>query len=66
LYEIGLWKNIRRDWGEFSRFIRFEVSDGSKIIFWYDVWCGDQTLKVAFSELFNIACFKDASVTDHL
>jgi hypothetical protein len=42
------------------------VSDASKIRFWHDLWCGDQTLKVAFSELFNIVCFKDASVADHL
>jgi hypothetical protein len=26
--------------GGFSRFIRFEVGDGSKIRFWLDVWCG--------------------------
>jgi hypothetical protein len=37
----GVWH------GEFSRFIRFEVVDGSKIIFWHYVWCGDQTLKAA-------------------
>jgi hypothetical protein len=30
------------------------------------VWCEDQSLKVAFLELFSIACFKDAFVSDHL
>ena len=34
----------------------------SKIRFWYDVLGGEQTLDVAFSELFSIACFKHASV----
>jgi hypothetical protein len=52
--------------GEFSRFTRFEVGGGSKIRFWHDVCCGDQTLTVAFSEIFNIARLKDASVTEHL
>jgi len=42
--------------GGFSRFIRFEVGDGSKIRFWLDVWCA----------LFSIACFKDASVANHV
>jgi len=27
--------------GEFSNHTRFNVSDGSRIKFWYDVWCGD-------------------------
>jgi len=25
----------------------FEEGDGSKIRFWHDVWCGEQTLKIA-------------------
>jgi hypothetical protein len=61
-----VWKNIRRGWGVFSRFIRFEVRDGSKTRFWYDVWHGDQTLKATFSDLFSISRFKEALVADHL
>lgn len=38
---------------------RFELRDGSKIIFWDDVWCGEM-------DLYNIACVKDASVADYL
>jgi hypothetical protein len=65
LYRVGLWKNIKRGWGEFSSHTRFEVDDGSKIRFWH-VWCEDQTLKVAFPELFRIAHFKDVYIADHL
>ena len=32
-------------WGEFSRFLRFEVGDRSRFRFWHNVWCEDQTLK---------------------
>jgi hypothetical protein len=37
----GKTKNIRRGCGEFSRFLRFEVGDGSEIRFGHNVWCGD-------------------------
>jgi hypothetical protein len=26
-YRVGVWKNVRRGWGDFSRFVRFEVGD---------------------------------------
>jgi len=29
----GVWKHIRRGWRVFSRFIRFQVGDGSQISF---------------------------------
>jgi len=40
--------------------------DGSKINFWQDVWCSDQTLKESFLVLFNIACYKESLMADHM
>jgi hypothetical protein len=37
-----------------------------KVRFWHDLWCGDMTLKDAFSALFGIACDKDALVEAHI
>jgi hypothetical protein len=31
LYQVGLWKNIRRAWGIFSSHIKFEVRDGTRL-----------------------------------
>jgi hypothetical protein len=56
-YRVGVLKNIRRGCGVFSRFVRFEVGDGSKIRFWQHIWCDDQTLKAYFPALLNVAHF---------
>jgi hypothetical protein len=40
-FGVGVWKHIKREWGAFSRFVRYEVRDGTKIRFLHDLWCGD-------------------------
>jgi hypothetical protein len=39
-FGVGLWKFIRKGWENFSKFLRYEVGDGSRIRFWHDLWCG--------------------------
>jgi hypothetical protein len=58
----GLWKYIRRGCRLFSSHTSFELGDGSKIRFRYDVWCGESSLREAFSVLHIIARVKDAPV----
>jgi hypothetical protein len=65
-FGVGDWKHIRRGWELFSKFIRFEVGDGTRIRFWQDVWCGDRPLKESFPVLFRIARNKEAWVSDHM
>uniref|UniRef100_A0A2N9HBH8 Reverse transcriptase zinc-binding domain-containing protein n=1 Tax=Fagus sylvatica TaxID=28930 RepID=A0A2N9HBH8_FAGSY len=48
---VGLWKSIRSRWATFSKFVVFEVGDGSLIRFWDDVWCAEEPLKMAYPEL---------------
>jgi len=47
----------------FSEICRYEMGDGTKIRFWYDLCCGDQPLKDFFPELFSIARCKEVWVT---
>jgi hypothetical protein len=61
-YGVGVWKLFQRGWEVFSKFISFDVGDGSHIRFWYDNWCRDQPSKKAFSKLFRITSNKE--VTD--
>jgi hypothetical protein len=44
--------------------LKFEVGDGSLIRFWDDVWCLEQPLKIAYPELYRIACIKEGVVAD--
>jgi hypothetical protein len=63
-YGVGVWKCIRKGWAGFANHVRYEVGDGSKVLFWHDVWCGEQPLKNLFPELFTIACDKDVWVAE--
>ena len=44
--------------GRFS----FVVSNGRRVKFWTDKWCGDEPLCVSFSSLYALAISKDAWV----
>jgi hypothetical protein len=57
---------IRREWDSFAKHVRYEVGDGSSVLFWHDVWCVEQPLKVSFPKLFTIACGKDACMADNM
>uniref|UniRef100_A0A2N9EFE5 Reverse transcriptase domain-containing protein n=1 Tax=Fagus sylvatica TaxID=28930 RepID=A0A2N9EFE5_FAGSY len=33
---VSLWRNIRKEWATFSRFLSFEIGDGATVRFWTD------------------------------
>jgi hypothetical protein len=63
---VGLWKYISKGWSLFCSHTSFIFGHGSRIRFWHDVWCGEMTLKKAFSDLYDIARNKDALVAAHM
>jgi len=38
---VGFWKSILAGLEHFKSLAHFEVKDGSRLLFWHDVWCGD-------------------------
>jgi len=42
--------------------VHFEVNDGSRVLFWHDVWCGNRPLKTLFPDLFRMAHLKYTTV----
>ena len=45
---VCLWKSIRKGWLNFSKFLRYDVGDGTRVKFWVDVWCRDRPLRRCF------------------
>ena len=39
-------------------------SDGSRVSFWNDVWCGKKALCLAYPTLFNLVAHKDAKAVE--
>jgi hypothetical protein len=65
-YGMSLWKYIRKEWDHFSKFLEFEVGDGSRTRFWIDVWCGGLPLKDMFPKFYSITRDKEAFVAKHM
>ena len=61
-YGVGCWKSIISVFDDFKSLVNFEVKNGFRVLFWHDVWCGDQPLKDQFPDLFRMARFKDATM----
>ena len=53
--DVSVWKSVSSGWLDFSKFLRFNVDDGTRIKFWEDVWCRDCSLKEAFPKLYTIS-----------
>ena len=63
-YEVSLWKTISSGWSTFSRYIQFQIGDGTGVKFWHDGQCGDNPLSTCFPNLFRINNDKEAYVAD--
>ncbi|RVW15132.1 hypothetical protein CK203_083333 [Vitis vinifera] len=50
--------------GEFSFSFRFIIGDGTRVKFWKDLWCGNQSLEEAFPILFNLSVNKEGWVAE--
>ena len=63
-YGMSLWKTISSGWSTFSRYIQFQIGDGTRGKFWQDIRCGDNPLSMCFPDLFRISNDKEADLAD--
>ncbi|RVW13852.1 hypothetical protein CK203_079439 [Vitis vinifera] len=63
-YGVGVWKAIRNGWEDFRSHSRFLVGDGTRVKFWKDLWCENQSLEEAFPILFNLSVNKEGLVAE--
>ena len=63
-YGVGLWKNSSQGWPSFSCHILYDIGDGSRVKFWQDRWCGENSLAVRYPNLFRFCRNKDANVAE--
>ena len=54
-YGVGLWKAISKMRHLVTPSFGFVVSDGKKVRFWKDKWCGTTPLCEVFPSLFTLA-----------
>jgi len=57
---VECWKSIISELDHFKSLVIFECENGSRVLFWHDVWCKERPLKDHFPNLFILARFKDA------
>jgi len=63
---VGLWKVVQKEWDTFASYIRFEVGNGTQVLFWKDHWDGSGTFQAKYPELFSFARDKDAQVANYM
>ena len=51
-HDVGCWKSILAGLKRSKSLVHFEVKDGSRVLFWHDVWCADRPLKTFFFPIF--------------
>ena len=63
-YDIGVWKEIRKNWNSFFQSAAFSLGDGRGLSFWKDPWCGEEAFSRSFPSLFSLAAHKDTRVAE--
>jgi hypothetical protein len=58
----GLWKGILSGWDDYVQHVQFVVSQGNRVHFWEDKWCGDLALKDRFPLLFTCSSNRGATL----
>ncbi|WMV33859.1 hypothetical protein MTR67_027244 [Solanum verrucosum] len=63
-YETSVWRSIRNLWPRLVKNSCYEVGAGNKILFWKDLWIGQEVLMQVFPDLASICTNLEVTVAD--
>ncbi|OVA04249.1 Reverse transcriptase zinc-binding domain [Macleaya cordata] len=64
---VGVWKGVQKGKDIIIQNSVLSIKNGSRsIYFWFDKWCGPQSLKELFPDVFKISRYKRASIADNI
>lgn len=63
-FDVGLWKTIKRGWGNFNSRISLGLGNGRRVMLWKNKWFGNSTIRESFLSFYSMALKKDTWVAD--
>lgn len=63
---FSFWGSICKELEAFSQAISFLVQRGTRVKFWSNAWCGHESLKDMFPNIYNLAILKEGTVRQHM
>lgn len=63
-YGVGFWKDTRNEVAVLKQFYIFPAGDCRHVLFWEDIWCGEEPLYVTVPNIYTMATAKWGLVAD--
>lgn len=63
-FGVGLWKEILKELGWVKDNWTFCIANDTRMSFWIDHWCGNSTLNISYTSLFEITVNKYETVAE--
>ncbi|XP_047261029.1 uncharacterized protein LOC124894378 [Capsicum annuum] len=61
---VSVWRTIRSLWSQLVKDITFKVGTGTRIMFWKELWIGQEPLMASYPDLFIFSTNPDAMVNE--
>lgn len=59
----GVWSTNSNPWNEYSQHVKLKFGNGNNILFWSDIWMGNESFKSRFLDLYRCSTNKRGKAT---